>query len=72
MPSRNVLATKLFVEGALKYCDGMPTFIVDSAPWLTVVLKEFARTGGRVLRSRESEGAMLDYVTVVDKAQRVR
>jgi putative transposase len=39
-PSRNVLATKLFIEEALKCCDGTPTFAVDSAPWLTGVLKE--------------------------------
>jgi transposase-like protein len=30
-PSRNVLATKLFIEEVLKYCDGTPTFVVDSA-----------------------------------------
>jgi putative transposase len=34
-PSRDVLATKLFVEEVLKCCDGTPTFAVDSAPWLT-------------------------------------
>jgi transposase-like protein len=39
-PSRNMLVTRLFIEEALKYCDGMPTFAVDSAPWLTGVLKE--------------------------------
>jgi putative transposase len=39
-PSRNVLATKLFIEDALKYCDGMRTFVVDSAPWLRSVLEE--------------------------------
>jgi len=39
-PSRNVLATKLFIEEVLKRCDGTPTFAVDSAPWLTGVLKE--------------------------------
>jgi transposase-like protein len=39
-PSRNVLATRLFIEEALKHRDGMPTFGVDSAPWLTGVLKE--------------------------------
>jgi transposase-like protein len=39
-PSRNILATKLFIEEVLKYCDGTPTFAVDSAPWLTGVLKE--------------------------------
>ena len=38
-PSRNVLATKLFMEEVLKHCDGTPTFAVDSAPWLTGVLK---------------------------------
>jgi putative transposase len=32
--SRNVLATKLFVVEVLKHCDGRPTFVVDSAPWL--------------------------------------
>jgi len=37
---RNVLATKFFIEGVLKYCDGKPTFTVDSAPWLTGVLEE--------------------------------
>jgi putative transposase len=39
-PSRNALATKLFVEEVLKHCDGRPTFTVDSAPWLTGALKE--------------------------------
>jgi putative transposase len=39
-PSRNVLATKLFVEDVLKYCDGRSTFTVDSAPWLAGVLEE--------------------------------
>jgi putative transposase len=39
-PSRNALATKLFVEDALKYCDGRPTFTVDGAPWLRGVLEE--------------------------------
>jgi putative transposase len=39
-PSRNVLATKLFVEEVLKHCDGTPTFAVDSAPWLTRIFKE--------------------------------
>jgi putative transposase len=38
--SRNMLATKLFVEDVLKYCDGRPTFVVDSAPWLRGVLEE--------------------------------
>jgi len=38
--SRNALATKLFIEGVLKYCDGKPTFVVDSAPWLRGVLEE--------------------------------
>jgi len=33
-PSRNALATKLFVEDVLKHCDGRPTFVVDSAPSL--------------------------------------
>jgi transposase-like protein len=41
-PSRDVLATKLFIEEALKCCDGTPTFAVDSAPWLTGVLKELS------------------------------
>jgi hypothetical protein len=39
-PFRNALAAKLFIEEALKCCDGTPTFAVDSAPWLTGVLKE--------------------------------
>jgi len=39
-PSRNALATKLFVEDVLKYCYGKPTFIVDGAPWLRGVLEE--------------------------------
>jgi putative transposase len=39
-PSRNVLATKLFIEDVLKYCDGKPTFVVDSAPWLAGVLED--------------------------------
>jgi transposase-like protein len=38
--ARNVLATKLFIEEVLKHCDGMPKFVVDSAPWLTGVLEE--------------------------------
>jgi transposase-like protein len=38
--SRNVLATKLFIEDVLKHCEGRPTFTVGSAPWLTGVLKE--------------------------------
>jgi putative transposase len=40
IPSRNVLATKLFIEDVLKYCDGRPIFVVDSASWLRSVLKE--------------------------------
>jgi transposase-like protein len=39
-PSRNLLATKLFMEEVLKHCDGTPTFAVDSATRLTGVLKE--------------------------------
>jgi len=39
-PSRNALATKLFIEDVLKYCDGRPTFVVDSAPWLRSVLED--------------------------------
>jgi putative transposase len=39
-PSRNVLATKLFVEDVLKHCDGKTTFVIDSAPWLRGVLEE--------------------------------
>jgi putative transposase len=39
-PSRNALATKLFVEEVLRYCDGTPTFTVDSAPWLAGVHEE--------------------------------
>jgi transposase-like protein len=39
-PSRNALATRLFMEEVLKHCDGTPTFAVDSAPWLAGVLKE--------------------------------
>jgi putative transposase len=39
-PSRNVLATKLFIGNVLKYCDGRPTFVVDSAPWLRSALEE--------------------------------
>jgi putative transposase len=37
---RKALATKLFIEDVLKYCDGRPTFVVDSAPWLRSVLEE--------------------------------
>jgi len=33
-PSRDVLATKLFVKEVLKHCDERLTFAVDSAPWL--------------------------------------
>ena len=40
LPSRNALAAKLFMEDVLKYCDGEPTFVVDSAPWLAGVLEE--------------------------------
>jgi len=39
-PSRNSLATKLFIEEVLKYCDGNPTFVVDRAPWLREALEE--------------------------------
>jgi putative transposase len=39
-PSRNSLATKLFIEDVLKYCDGNPTFVVDRAPWLREALEE--------------------------------
>jgi putative transposase len=39
-PSRSLLATKLFIEEVLKYCEGEPSFTVDSAPWLTAALKE--------------------------------
>jgi transposase-like protein len=34
------LATKLFVEEVLKYCDGRPTFAMDSALWLRSALEE--------------------------------
>ena len=33
-PSRNALAAEQFIREVLNYCDGKPTFIVDSAPWL--------------------------------------
>jgi len=33
-PTRNGLTTESFIKGVLKYCDGKPEFIVDSAPWL--------------------------------------
>jgi len=39
-PSRNALATKLFIEDVLKCCDGKPAFVVDSAPWLRSVLED--------------------------------
>jgi transposase-like protein len=39
-PSRDVLATELFINDALKYCNGKPMFAVDEAPWLTEALKE--------------------------------
>ena len=39
-PSRSSLATKLFIEDVLKYCDGNPTFVVDRAPWLREILEE--------------------------------
>jgi transposase-like protein len=38
--SRNSLATKLFIEEVLEYCDGEPTFVVDRAPWLREALEE--------------------------------
>jgi len=38
MRFRNVLVTKLFIGDVLKYCDGRPIFVVDSAPWLGRVL----------------------------------
>jgi putative transposase len=39
-PSRNALAAEQFIREVLKYCDGKPTFIVDSAPWLRQALEE--------------------------------
>jgi len=39
-PSGSSLATKLFLEEVLKYCEGEPSFTVDSAPRLTAALKE--------------------------------
>ena len=38
--SMNSLATKLFIEEVLKYCDGNPTFVVYRAPWLKEALEE--------------------------------
>jgi transposase-like protein len=39
-PSRNSLATNLFIEEVLKYCESNPTFVVDRAPWLIEALEE--------------------------------
>ncbi|MEM3551529.1 MAG: DDE-type integrase/transposase/recombinase [Candidatus Bathyarchaeia archaeon] len=33
-PTRNFLTSESFFKGVLKYCEGKPEFIVDSAPWL--------------------------------------
>jgi len=38
--SRNALAAEQFIREVLNYCDGKPTFIVDSAPWLRQALEE--------------------------------
>jgi putative transposase len=38
--SRNALAAEQFIREVLKYCDGKPNFIVDSAPWLRQALEE--------------------------------
>jgi transposase-like protein len=38
-PLRNALITKIFVEHVLKYCDEMPMFVVDGAPWFREVLE---------------------------------
>jgi transposase-like protein len=43
-PSRNALAAEQFIREVLKYCDGKPTFIVDSAPWLRQALEEMGLT----------------------------
>jgi transposase-like protein len=58
-PSRNVLATKLFIEDVLKYCDGRPTFVVDSAPWLRSVLEEL---GLRYEWSPFGDGSLIESV----------
>jgi putative transposase len=39
-PFRSSLTAKLFIEDALRYCDGRPSFVVNGAPWLEGVLKE--------------------------------
>jgi transposase-like protein len=39
-PSRDMLATEIFIKGVLRYCDGKPMFTVDGAPWLRKALEE--------------------------------
>ncbi|MEM3666529.1 MAG: DDE-type integrase/transposase/recombinase [Candidatus Bathyarchaeia archaeon] len=39
-PTRNFLTSESFFKGVLKYCEGKPEFIVDSAPWLKDALIE--------------------------------
>ena len=38
-PSRNMLATELFIREVLRCCDGRPNFTVNGAPWLREALK---------------------------------
>ena len=41
-PSRNYLTTRLFILEVLKYCENMPKFIIDKAPWLIKALQSFS------------------------------
>jgi len=43
-PSRNALAAEQFIREVLNYCEGKPTFMVDSAPWLRQALEELGLT----------------------------
>ena len=43
-PSKNTLAAEQFIREALNYCEGKPTFMVDSAPWLRQALEELGLT----------------------------
>ena len=49
--TRNWLVTKSFVKEVLNYCENMPKFVIDKAPWLKRVLEslnlEFEHKGFR-------------------------
>ena len=50
-PTRNWLVTKSFVKEVLRYCENVPKFVIDKAPWLTQALEslklEFKHEGFR-------------------------